>query len=115
MKPVGAVVLLVVLGVAAILAYTMLTGGDCAGATVYRDVAACVAGGRGEARCLGDLAEADRRLTQSGPVFDIRQQCEDRYPSCQPAAGATGFVPRATGFCVRPGPPERVVPVFGRG
>lgn len=44
----------------------------------------------------------------------MREQCEDRYGSCQRAAGATGFVPRATGFCLKAGPPERLVPVFGR-
>ena len=114
MRPVALVVTAVVLTAGAILAYVGFTGGDCAGATVHRSVAACTTSGMSAARCTALMAEADRRLLQSGPVFDMRQQCEDRYTSCQPAAGATGFVPRASGFCLRPGPPELVVPVFGR-
>lgn len=114
MRPVALVVSAVIVTAGAILAYVWTTGGECAGATVHRSVAACTASGISASRCTALMAEADRRLLQSGPVFDMRQQCEDRYPTCQPAAGATGFVPRASGFCLRPGPPEVVVPVFGR-
>lgn len=112
MKPV-AVAVIVTAG--AILTYVMLTGGDCAGATVYRDVASCVSSSRTVSGCQSMMAAANRRLTQTGPVFDMRQQCEDHYRSCQPAVGAVGFVPVATGFCLKPGAPDRVVPVFGRG
>lgn len=114
MRPVALVVSAVIVTAGGILATVWTTGGDCAGAIVHRSVASCTASGISAARCTALMAEADRRLLQSGPVFDMRQQCEDRYPSCQPAAGATGFVPRATGFCLRPGPPEVAVPVFGR-
>lgn len=115
MRPVAVAGSLVILTAGAIVAYVMLTGGECAGAAVYRDVASCVSSGRTVSGCQGHLAEANRRLTQTGPVFDMRQQCEDIYRSCQPAARAVGFVPVATGFCLRPGAPDRVVPVFGRG
>ncbi|WP_296576905.1 DUF1190 domain-containing protein [Phreatobacter sp.] len=115
MKPVAVVGSALILTAGAIVAYVIATGGDCAGAPVFRSVAACTAGGIDAARCAALMGEADRRLLQNGPVFDMRQQCEDRYLSCQPASGATGFVPRASGFCLRPGPPEVVVPVFGRG
>lgn len=115
MKPVAVVGSAVIVAAGAVVAFVMLTGGDCAGAPVFRSVAACTAGGIGAARCEALMGEADRRLLQTGPVFDMRQQCEDRYLSCQPASGATGFVPRASGFCLTPGPPEVVVPVFGRG
>lgn len=115
MRPVAAIVAAVILVAGSLVAYVMLTGGECAGTVVYRDVAACVSRGGTVSSCDAYLREANRRLTQSGPVFDMRQQCEDRYSSCQPAHGASGFVPRATGFCVRTGPPDRVVPIFGRG
>ncbi len=115
MKPVAVIGSAVIVTAGAVLAYVMLTGGNCAGATVYRDVASCVSSGRTVSGCRSLLAEANRRLTQTGPVFDMRQQCEDIYRSCQPAVGAVGFVPVATGFCLRSGAPDRVVPVFGRG
>lgn len=115
MKLVAVIGSAVIVTAGAVLTYVMLTGGDCAGATVYRDVASCVSSGRTVSGCQSMLADANRRLTQTGPVFDMRQQCEDRYRSCQPAVGAVGFVPVATGFCLKPGAPDRVVPVFGRG
>lgn len=115
MRPVAAIVAAVILVAGSLVAYVMLTGSECAGTVVYRDVAACVSRGGTVSSCEAYLREANRRLTQSGPVFDMRQQCEDRYRSCQPAVGAVGFVPVATGFCLKPGAPDRVVPVFGRG
>jgi uncharacterized protein YgiB involved in biofilm formation len=115
MKAVAVIGTAAILTAGAVVSYVMLTGGECAGSVVYRDVAACVSRGRTMSGCEAYLAEANRRLTQRGPVFDMRQQCEDRYSSCQPADGASGFVPRATGFCVRTGPPDRVVPIFGPG
>lgn len=115
MKPVAAFGSLAILAAGAVVAYVMLTGGDCAGAEVYRGVAACTASGRDEARCRSLMAEANRVLSQNGPVFDMRQQCEDRYIACQPARGAAGFAPQASGFCLRPGSGREVVPVFGRG
>ena len=105
---------LVFAAAAGLIGWVVLTGGECAGATVHRSVDACIAAGLPRERCASLLVEADRQLLQSGPVFDMREQCEDRYGSCQRAAGATGFVPRATGFCLKAGPPERLVPVFGR-
>lgn len=99
---------------AGLIGWVVLTGGECAGATIHRSVEACAATGLPRQRCTAMLAEADRLLLQNGPVFDMREQCEDRYVSCQRSGGATGFVPRATGFCLSAGPPERLIPVFGR-
>lgn len=114
MRPVAVAGVLIFGAAAGLIGWVVLTGGECAGATVHRSVEACISAGLPQARCASLLAEADRLLLQSGPVFDMREQCEDRYGSCQRAAGATGFVPRATGFCLKVGPPERLVPVFGR-
>lgn len=99
---------------AGLIGWVVFTGGECAVATVHRSVEACISAGLPRERCATLLAEADLQLLQSGPVFDMREQCEERYVSCQRAAGATGFVPRAKGFCLKAGPPERLVPVFGR-
>ena len=72
MRPVAALVAAVILVAVAIVVHVMLTGGECAGAVVYRDVAACVSRGRTVSSCEAYLREANRRLTQSGPVFDMR-------------------------------------------
>ncbi len=102
-----------VAGAAGFMTYVWMAGGECAGAPVYRSVEACVSGGGSAERCSGLMRQADTALARSGPVHNTREQCEERFVTCQGSIGATGFVPRAQGFCVRPGPPETVVPVFG--
>jgi uncharacterized protein YgiB involved in biofilm formation len=102
-----------VAGAAGLMTYLWMSGGECAGAPVYRSVQACVSGGRTAEGCAALMRQADTVLARSGPVHNTREQCEDRFVTCQGSIGATGFVPRAQGFCVRRGPPETVVPVFG--
>jgi uncharacterized protein YgiB involved in biofilm formation len=100
-------------GAAGLMTYLWMSGGECGGAPVYRSVEACVSGGRSAESCAALLRQADTALARSGPVHNTREQCEDRFVTCQGSIGATGFVPRAQGFCVRRGPSETVVPVFG--
>jgi uncharacterized protein YgiB involved in biofilm formation len=105
---------LAVAAAAGLMAYLWTGGGECGGAPVFRSVAACVSAGRSQDACAALMRQADTVLAGSGPVHNTREQCEDRFVTCQRSIGATGFVPRAQGFCVRRGPPETVVPVFGR-
>jgi uncharacterized protein YgiB involved in biofilm formation len=107
------VVAAAIAGAAGFMAYLWMLGGDCGGAPVYRSVEACVSGGRSAEACAALMRQADTALARSGPVHNTREQCEDRFVTCQGSIGATGFAPRAQGFCIRTGPPETVVPVFG--
>ncbi|WP_164304999.1 DUF1190 domain-containing protein, partial [Streptococcus pneumoniae] len=72
------------------------------------------ASGRTADRCRAMLQEAHALLARSGPVYGTREQCQDRHETCQESRAASGFTPRATGFCVMAGPPERIVARFGR-
>ena len=56
------------------------------------------------------MGEADAKLAASGPVHNSREQCEEHFVTCQRSMGPTGFVPRASGFCVTGG--ERPVVVL---
>ena len=115
MRPVAIAVTLIVAGVAAAMGYVWLSGGDCPGGTEIPSERACLAGGRPAEQCRALLAEANGLLAHSGPVYATREACQDRHTTCQDSRAATGFAPRATGFCLMPGAPARLVPRFGRG
>lgn len=109
----GAVaVALIVAGVAATMGFVWLRGGDCPGGTEIPSERACLASGRAADECRALLAEANRLLARSGPVYATREACQDRHATCQESRGAAGFAPRATGFCLMPGAPTRIVPRF---
>ena len=114
MKPVAVVGTLVIAGIGGLLVWTMARGGACGGAPVYRSAEACAAAGRPAALCARMMGEADAKLAASGPVHNSREQCEEHFVTCQRSMGPTGFVPRASGFCVTGGERPVVVPVFGR-
>ncbi|MCZ0733391.1 DUF1190 domain-containing protein [Phreatobacter sp. AB_2022a] len=103
---------LIVAGVAATMGYVWFRGGDCPGGTEIPSERACLASGRAAGQCRALLAEATALLARSGPVYATREACQDRHTSCQESRGAAGFAPRATGFCLMPGAPARIVPRF---
>lgn len=107
------VVGLAIAAAAGLMAHLWISGDECGDAPVYRSVEACAAGGRSAGQCADLMRQADAALARTGPVHNTREQCEDRFVTCQRSIGATGFAPRAQGFCVRPGPAGAVVPVFG--
>lgn len=113
MRAGAAVVGLAIAGAAGLMAYLWTSGGECGDAPVYRSVEACAVGGRTAGSCADLSRQADAALARSGPVHNTREQCEERFVTCQRSIGATGFAPRAQGFCVRRGPTETVVPIFG--
>lgn len=113
MRAGAAVVGAAIVGAASLMAYLWNSGGECGDAPVYRSVEACVTSGRSATACADLMRQADAALARSGPVHNTREQCEDRFVTCQGSIGATGFAPRAQGFCVRRGPSETVVPIFG--
>lgn len=113
MRPVALLGIGMIAGAAGLMAYLWITGGDCPDGAIYRNLDMCRDGGRTAERCNQIMAEANQMLARSGPVHNTREQCEERFVTCQGSIGATGFVPRATGFCIRRGPPETIVPLFG--
>lgn len=113
MRPVAIAVTLVVAGIAGGMAYVWLSGGDCPGGTELPSERACIASGRSAEQCRSLLAEAHGLLARSGPVYATRESCQDRHGTCQESRSAAGFTPRATGFCLLPGAPARIVPRFG--
>ena len=104
---------MVVAGVAGLMVYLWTSGGECAGGTVMRTTEQCRASGRSGEVCAGLLASAHAELARSGPVSSTREQCEDQFGTCQPSASTAGFVPRASGFCLRPGATQHIVPLYG--
>lgn len=114
MRPVAVAVAAIVAAVAGVMVFAWQSGGDCPGGTEFRSEQACTASGRPAERCRALLAEAQALLARSGPVYGTREQCQDRHATCQESRSAAGFTPRASGFCLMQGPPERIVPRFGR-
>lgn len=114
MKPVAVVGTLFIAAAGGLIAWSLVTGGACRGAPVYRSAEACAAAGRPAALCAQMMGEAHAKLAASGPVHNTREQCEEHFVTCQRSTGPTGFVPRASGFCVTGGDRPVVVPVFGR-
>ncbi len=113
MRPVAVAVAGIVAAVAGAMVYVWQSGGDCPGGAEFRSEQACAASGRPAERCRVLLAEAHAMLARSGPVYGTREQCQDQHATCQESRSAAGFTPRATGFCVMPGTPERIVARFG--
>ena len=113
MRMVAVIGSLVIVVAGGIIAYALQSGGDCPGGAVYRNLEMCLDSVRTPERCNLMMTDANTMLARSGPVSNTREQCEDRYGTCQNSRGAVGFVPRATGFCLMRGPPETIAPVYG--
>jgi uncharacterized protein YgiB involved in biofilm formation len=110
----GAVIVgMAVIGIAGLMAYVWSSGGDCAGGTAIRSIEQCRQSGRSADICAELLMSANATLARSGPVSATREQCEDQFRTCQPSLTTAGYVPRATGFCLKPGATQHIVPLYG--
>lgn len=100
-------------GIAGLMLYLWTGGGECAGGTVIRSVQQCIASGRSGATCEELMASANQALARSGPVSATSEQCETQFGTCQQSLSVTGYVPRATGFCLPRDPTQHIVPLYG--
>lgn len=112
MKPIGALVTLFIAGVAGFMGYLWFSGGDCSGGREFTSVDACDRAGERPRDCRDWFAEANRLLSRRGPFHMDQNRCIAAHDTCQPADVATGWTPRATGFCVMGQGSVTVVPRF---
>ena len=76
--------------------------GECLGGVVADSEAACIDAGLAPGVCRMAFLRTDDVARGSGPLYNERTPCEDRYPVCIEARPATGWVPRPAGFCIVP-------------
>jgi uncharacterized protein YgiB involved in biofilm formation len=94
-------VLALIAGTGVVIAFGMWRG-ECLGGSVVASEEACVASGLPPGVCRMAFVQAEDVARSSGPLYNDRALCEERYPACLEARHATGWVPRPAGFCVVP-------------
>jgi uncharacterized protein YgiB involved in biofilm formation len=110
-----AVVLLVIAGVAGVMAYAALRG-ECPGGAVVTDEAHCArSGGFSAALCRQVFARANEVARGAGTVYIDRDECFRVFGNCLDHASIVGgYTPRPAGFCVKAagGVLQSMVPVY---
>lgn len=108
-------VVLVIAGIAGLMAYLAYTG-ECPGGVVVRTEAQCrQSASLGDSLCRAVFARANEVARGAGTVYIDRDECFRVFGNCLNHASITGgYVPEPAGFCVRTGGGaiQSMVPVY---
>lgn len=95
-----AAVALLIVAVAAVMAYMALKG-ECNGGTIVYSETQCLQSGTiSPAACRTVLANAAEATRRGATVFARHEQCSQHFEQCVRSTAAEGFVPVPIGFCV---------------
>jgi uncharacterized protein YgiB involved in biofilm formation len=97
-----AAVVLVIAGVAGLMAYLAFVG-ECPGGAVVRTEEQCAAsGGLPRELCRTVFSRAAEVARSAGTVYTDRDQCYREFGACLAHATLVGgYVPQPAGFCVK--------------
>jgi uncharacterized protein YgiB involved in biofilm formation len=94
------VVVLLIAGVAGVMAFTAWRG-ECASGFVFATVDECIAHGYFKPdACRNIIVLGAEAVRHSSTVFTREQDCRDKFDSCIPHETASGFTPVPVGYCV---------------
>ena len=96
------IVLAIITAIAAFMGWVAMKS-DCSGGLVMADEAACRASGRSGAECADIFRRGLEIARRSGPTFNDRFACNDRFPNCIERSDITGWTARPVSYCVKPG------------
>ncbi|MGL4242338.1 MAG: DUF1190 domain-containing protein [Beijerinckiaceae bacterium] len=98
-----AVVVLVIAGVAGLMAWQAFVG-ECPGGKVVASESECYGpAGFDITFCRLVFGRAEQVARASGSVYMDQNTCAREWGACLPHASTNGFVPRPAGFCVAGG------------
>jgi uncharacterized protein YgiB involved in biofilm formation len=110
-----AVVVLVIAGIAGLMAYLAFVG-ECPGGAVVRSEEQCQqSSGLGSDLCRQVFARANEVARTAGTVYIDRNECFRVFGNClNHATIVGGYVPQPAGFCVRAGGGtlQSMVPIY---
>jgi uncharacterized protein YgiB involved in biofilm formation len=110
-----AIVILVIAGVAGLMAYMAFIG-ECTGGSVVQSEEQCQqSGGLSGDVCREVFARANDVARNAGTVYTDRDECFRIFGNClNHATVVSGYVPQPAGFCVKAGGGslQSMVPVY---